>query len=134
MRLETLSEQVAYLKSAAEYCGINYDDISRSATRNVHKNEDAIIRLIDWQDRLNEQFAKLDEINCTLNCLTDPLHYIVIVKHYFNGKNWREIAHELNYSERTIHYIHNKALSELEKTLQTFAENCTQLQTISSCI
>jgi RNA polymerase sigma factor (sigma-70 family) len=117
MRLETLSEQVAYLKSAAEYCGINYDDISHSSTRNVHKNEDAIIRLIDWQDKLNDQFAKLDEINRTLNCLTDPLHYIVIVKHYLDGKTWREIAAELNYSERTIRYIHTTALELLQKSL-----------------
>jgi hypothetical protein len=49
-RLSAMADQLECLKSSAEYISPQFSDMPRPATRNVHKNEDAILRVIEWQE------------------------------------------------------------------------------------
>lgn len=42
----------------------------------------------------------------------------ILEEYYFNGKTWEQISYENNYSFRTVHYNHGKALKELEQNIK----------------
>jgi hypothetical protein len=115
-RIETLVQQRNYLKSQAEYCGISYGDLPHNATRNINRNEDAFIRLIDWNDKIAAEYAKLDEINKVISGVEDPTAQAVLVKKYICGKTWYDISKELFISRSRLFEIHKDALKEIEKS------------------
>ena len=119
IRLDAMAEQLEFLKSAAEHVTTHYSDMPKPAGRNIRKGEDAIIRVLDFESRMKAQYDKLAEINDTVDMLHDPFQRAVLVKHYFSGKTWPEVALETYYSERTIRSIHTAALAEVEKLLES---------------
>ena len=119
IKLGAMVEQLQFLLAAAESITPQYSNSPKPGTCNIHKNEDAIIRVLDYEQRMKEQYSKLNEINDIVEKLEDPLQRMVLVKHYFSGKTWREIAHETYYCERTIRYVHTAALTEVEKLIKT---------------
>jgi len=118
-RLEAMAEQLEFLRSAAVYIVPQWSDLPKAATRNVHKNEDAIVRVMEFEDRMKAQYAKLTEINDTVDRLRDPMHRIILVKRYFSGKTWREVACEIHYNERMVRRIYNDALLEIDRLLES---------------
>lgn len=57
----------------------------------------------------------LEEIEGLIDTLSDFDQKMVVKLRYIDGLTWEEVAQGMNYSLRTIHYIHGKALSELRK-------------------
>ena len=115
IRLEAMSEQLAFLKSAALCITPQYSDMPRPATRNVHKNEDAIIRVMDFEERLRKQYDKLDEINETISGVSDPTAQRILAKRYFKRNTWNGIARQLYLSRSRVFALHNAALDEIQK-------------------
>lgn len=65
-RLAAMSEQLKFLRDAAEYVGPYIRDMPKPS-RNIHKTEDACIRVIAFEERMDAQYAKLTEISETIN-------------------------------------------------------------------
>lgn len=117
IRLSAMAEQLERLRSAAEYVGPRLSDMPKSSTRNIHANEDAIIRLIDFEERMKAQYDELAEINETINAVDDPILHALLVKRYISGKSWAVISRELYYSEAQIYRLHTVALEEVERLI-----------------
>ena len=113
-----MSEQLEFLKSAAECTSPQFSDTPRPATRNIHSNEDKIIKLMDFEKKLQEQFDKLKEISDTINTVSDPTHQAILVKRYLSNKSWEDIASELYISVRHVQRLHGYALLEIERILK----------------
>ena len=119
IRLVAMAEQLEFLKSAAEYVVSEFSDMPQPAARNIYKNADAIIRVMDYEDKIKAQYDKLTEISDLVDKLEDAMRRTVLVKHYFSGRTWREVAVETSYCERTVRNIHTAALAEVEKLLES---------------
>ena len=65
--------------------------------------------------------AMLDQIMDMIDMLDDPEQKTVIKLHYVYGYSWAEVAISADMAERTVYYVHGKALSELRK-------RCSNLQ------
>jgi DNA-directed RNA polymerase specialized sigma subunit len=117
-RLAAMSEQLVCLKSAAEYISPQISDMPKPATRNVHKSEDAIVRVMEWERKMGEQYNILADINATIDKVSDPLLQSVLVKRYVGGKTWMEIARETFMCERHIRRLHRQALDEVDVLLE----------------
>lgn len=118
MRLETMREQLAFLKSASEYSGPMYNDMPKTANRSIHKNEDAVIRVIEKQEQIKAVQLRLDEIIATIDCVKDPTRQAILVKRYLSNKTWDSIARELFISERHTRRMYWKAIAEVEEILK----------------
>ena len=118
LRIESMTEVLAFLRSAATYTTSQYSDTPGSATRNVHKNEDAIVRLMDFEERVRREQRKLNEVLILIANIADPTEQAVIVKRYVERKTWGDIASEIYVSEKTARNIHATALIGVEKTLE----------------
>ena len=117
IRLNAMAEQLERLKSAAEYVAPQLSDMPKSATRNVRANEDAIIRLMDYEERMKAQYGRLAEINEMINAVADPILHALLVKRYISGKPWAVISSELYYSEAQVYRLHSAALEEVERLI-----------------
>jgi DNA-directed RNA polymerase specialized sigma24 family protein len=117
IRIEAMSEQLAFLRSTAEHIAPQLSDMPKPPI-NIHKGEDAIIRVLAFEERLKIQFTKLDEITATINEVTEPTLQVVLTKRYIGGKTWAEIARETYICERHIRRLHKQALDEVDILLK----------------
>lgn len=80
---------------------------------------DRVIKVIDFRRELNDDIDKYidlkSQITKEIDKLKDSEHIDILYKRYIHNNSWRDIAEEMNYSERTIHRIHGKALREFEE-------------------
>ena len=113
MRIATMQEQLAYLKSAAEYVSPQFDGMPKSPTRNVHKNEDKYIRILEKQEQIQAAQAELDEIAAAIDEVGSPPHHAILFKRYILGTSWFEIAQSLFISERRAYQLHTEALEKI---------------------
>ena len=119
MRLQTMTEQYEQLKSATLYLGVNYSEAPKPAYPNPRRGEEAILRMLEMESRMNSEFSKLAEISETIEKLANPLHQRVLVKHYISDETWNEIAAGISITTRHLRRIHAKALEELENILKS---------------
>ncbi|MCL1964925.1 MAG: hypothetical protein FWF69_07675 [Firmicutes bacterium] len=118
IRIAAMAEQIEFLRAAAECVTTTYSDMPRPATRNIHKNEDAIIRVLDMEERMRGAFNRLTEINEAIESLSDPTLHSLLVKRYVRGERWEQIAADLFVSIRQVHRLHQAALDKIEADLK----------------
>jgi DNA-directed RNA polymerase specialized sigma24 family protein len=125
-RLRAMSEQHEYLRSAALCITARISDMPGSATRNNRNHEDAIIRVLELEERMSGEFQRLADINAVINSMSDPQQLLLLVKRYVSGKTWNEIARDLFVSLRAVHRLHGAALAEIEKLAHVGTQRHTQ--------
>lgn len=79
-----------------------------------------IERISKKRDKAREEALDLcEKIYDMIDSLEDYTQRAVIELHYIHGRTWAEVAVELSekkpVAERTVHYIHGKALENLRK-------------------
>ena len=122
IKLKAMSDQLAYLKSAAEYISPSFDDMPHSSSTNVHKTEDSILCIISFKGKMEAEYKKLQEVNDTVNSVSDPELQQILVKRYIGNKKWKDIAHDLFICERQVRRLHEKALSEITRIKKLSAD------------
>ena len=113
-RIKAMAEQLEYLKAATEHTGTRYSDMPKPANRNIRKNEDAMIKVVDLERRINDQFNRLADISATIESVSDPILQTLLVKRYLKCEPWQEISCEMHFSPCHIYRLHNTALDEVE--------------------
>ena len=63
------------------------------------------------------------DIMLTVDRLEDPDERRVLMLRYVDQKQWIEIARAIPCSERSVYYLHGRALKSLEQILQSIAES-----------
>lgn len=116
-RLEAMSEQLVFLKAAAEYTSPCISDMPKGP-RNIHRTEDAYIRVMEKEEQIKAAQETINEIVVVIGMVTDPTQEALLSKRYLTNKTWCEIIHELHYGHTRIHEIHNAALAVVEGILK----------------
>ena len=109
-RIECLSEQLRFMREAAENVSSVISDMPRSPNRNIHRTENAVIRIVDLEDKLKTELDKLAMVNELISRLSDPEEQEVLIKRYLNGQRWDEIVSDIDLSSRKVYQIHESAL------------------------
>ena len=84
--------------------------------------ESAVVRLIELQElyakRLEEQGAKLQEVERAIGSLEDPAERAIMRNRYILGWSWRRVCMVMQgegYSERQVFRLHGYALLKLKE-------------------
>jgi len=117
LRLSAMTAQLECLRSAAECVTTTYSDMPCSTKRNIHRNEDAIMRMLEWEEKMRSEVSRLADINATIAEVSTPTLQSLLVKRYVCGETWEEIAGELRYSLSQIKRLHSAALTEVEEKM-----------------
>ena len=116
-RIKCLSEQVQFMRDAAETVSSVISDMPRSPNRNISRMENSVIRIVDLEEKLQAEFDKLAEINLTISRLADPDEQKVLIKRYLNGQRWDEITSDFDLSSRKVYLMHKSALLHIDNFL-----------------
>jgi DNA-directed RNA polymerase specialized sigma subunit len=117
LKLKCMAEQLVSLQSAAVYVSPAVTCMPRPATPNVHLKEDAVVRVMEMENALHDEFNKLADIHKAINAVSDPVRHAILVKRYISGAEWNAIAVALGISVSRVHQIHTDALKDIEKAM-----------------
>ena len=74
-------------------------------------------------DRERELIGVNADIMMTVDRIADPDERRVLMLRYVDQKQWIEIARAIPCSERSVYYLHGRALKSLEQILQSIADS-----------
>jgi DNA-directed RNA polymerase specialized sigma subunit len=115
-------EQLQSLRDLATKATSTISDVPPSGTRNVHRMEDIIAKLIDMENEVKTEIEVLVDIKAdiktAINAVENEDYRTLLELRYLCFKPWEEIATALRYSNDHIFYLHRKALSKINLTVQ----------------
>ena len=117
-RIDAKIEQVMSLRNLAAKATSTLSDAAPSGTRNVHRMEDIIIKIIDLEEEINADIDNLvdlkREIMAAIRSIHDPDYCTVLELRYLCFKPWEQIAVEMGYGIDNVYKLHRMALKMLE--------------------
>ena len=113
-RINSKLEQVLSLRELAEKATSTLTDMPFGGTRNIHRMEDIIAKMVDLETEINTDLNGLvdlkHEIVTVIKRVTDPELQTLLELRYLCFKRWEEIAVAMSYSCQHIFRIHDLAL------------------------
>lgn len=122
-RINGKLEMVARLRESATKVTTNISDMPRASSPNLQTMEATVAKLVDLEAEINRDVDALvdlkREIIDTIGELEKPEHQMILESRYLRYKSWEEIALEMNYQLRWVYCLHGRALSALDRILNT---------------
>lgn len=118
--IDSKLEQLATLKSLSMKVTTSFTQ-EKISGGNIEKSrmENTIVKVIDLEHEINEdidRFVDLKrDIQDTINKMENINYQLLLEMRYLSGKNWEEIAEQLNYNNRTVFKVHGRALKQFER-------------------
>ena len=117
MRINSKLAQVESLHSLATKATSTLSDVPPSGTRNVHRMEDIICKIITLEDEINADIDRLvdlkRDITACIMTVQDMEYQSLLEKRYLCLMTWEQIAAETGCSVRNIHMMHGEALKKV---------------------
>jgi len=118
-RINSKIEQVQSLRDLAEKASATLSDVPPSkGSRNVHRMEDVIAKMMDMESEISADMKRLlnlkHEIVTVISCVESPELQTLLELRYLCFKTWEQIAVALHFDLRWVHRLHNRALNEVE--------------------
>ena len=117
-RINSKLEQVDSLRNLATKATATFSDTPPSGTRNVHRMEDVICKIVLLEEEINAEIDRLvdlkREICAAIHLVKNPECQMLLELRYLCFKTWDEIAGQLNYSTKYIFDLHRSALKKIK--------------------
>lgn len=117
-RINSKIEQVRSLRALAEKAASTLSDTLTGGTRNFHRMEDVIAKMVDLESGINADLKALidlkHEIVTVVKCVSHPELQTLLELRYLCFMTWEEISVSLRLEIRLVHRLHNRALNEVE--------------------
>jgi hypothetical protein len=118
-RINSKIEQVQSLRELAGKATATLSDVPPSkGSRNIHRMEDVIAKMVDLESEINADLTRLinlkHEIVTVIKCVENPELQTLLELRYLCFKTWEQIAVALHFDLRWVHRLHNRALNEVE--------------------
>lgn len=106
------------MNSLATKATSTFSLVPPSGTRNVHRLEETLAKIVDMDVEINNKIDKLvdlkKEIVEVISAVDNKEYRLLLEMRYLRFLTWEEIAHEFNYNIRHIYRIHGEALALVE--------------------
>ena len=109
-------KQVRTLRSHAELASSVISGMPVSGTRNTHRMEDIIVKLLDLESEINADIDTLVELKrdiiTVIKRIPNDEYRELLELRYLAFLPWSEIAHDMRRSQDYIFELHRKALAK----------------------
>lgn len=113
-RINSKLEQIQSLNDLATNCSAVINDMPRNPNRGGSPMADAIIKIISLQEEINDDIDKMVDLKRELVSVVKEVKdiecQILLELRYLCFHSWEDIAVEMGYTVRNIHYLHKQAL------------------------
>ena len=117
VRINSKMEQVASLRDMATKATQTLSDMPGSATRNVHRMEDIIVKIVDLENEINADIDKLVDLKRSIidiiRQVDDAEQQTVLELRYMSFMSWARISEQMGYCRQQAQRIHNQAISNI---------------------
>ena len=115
-RINSKLEQVMSLRDLATKATSTLSDVAPSGTRNVHRMEDIIVKIVDLENEINRDIDNLVDLKremvSVIKAVSNTELQTLLELRYLCFKTWEQIAVIMGYDLRYIHKLHNRAVEE----------------------
>lgn len=122
IRINSKIDQISSLHDLATKATSTLSDMPGSATRNVHRMEDVILKIIELEEEIHVDMNNLIDLKqCimqTIKGLKGVDFQTILELRYLCMKQWEQIAVNMGYSLQHIFRLHDKALKEVWEILK----------------
>lgn len=119
VRINNKLEELSSLKALAEKVTVTYRKDMVDGSRDVHKREGIICKIVDLQAAINADIDRLIDLRIAMHerieSLPDAEGRNVLEMRYIKLMKWNEIAAAMGYSLRRVHDFHDRAVQALEE-------------------
>jgi DNA-directed RNA polymerase specialized sigma subunit len=116
-RISNAIKQAKELREQAERATSTLTDTHISGTRDHHKMETVIAKMIYLESEIASELARLVdlklEIFTAIRRVDDPEMQSLLELRYIRQKTWDEIANALHHCVRWVHRLHRDAISQV---------------------
>jgi len=116
-RINSKLEQLSSLRELSTKATATFSDVPPSGTRNVHRMEDVICKIIMLEDEINAEIDRLvdlkRDIHAVIGEVQDLEYQTLLELRYLCFKTWEQIAVLMNYSTKYLFDLHARALREV---------------------
>jgi DNA-directed RNA polymerase specialized sigma subunit len=114
-------EQAASTRELAAKATAVLTGVKVSGTRNIHRMEDAIVKVMEMEDEIAEGIERLVELKREIARVIERVGNAprrrVLTLRYLCFRRWDETADEMGYSIQHVHRLHGAALEDVEAIL-----------------
>ena len=122
-RINSKLEQVSSLRDLSTKATSTFSDVPPSGTRNVHRMEDVICKIVMLENEINAEIDHLvdlkREITRRVKAIPNTEYQLLLEKRYLCFMPWEKIAVDMGYSIQHIYRLHDWALREFPVPEQT---------------
>ncbi len=115
-------EELSYLKALAEKVTTTYRSDMVDGSRDVHKREEIICKIITLQNEINLDIDQLVDLKISIRQIIESLPDMegrtVLNLRYVRLLKWQEVADTMGYSLRRVHNFHDRAIQYLESEIE----------------
>ena len=120
-QIKSKQEQLVFLRSMATSFYNPTDQEQIVCTPNTYAMEDAVLKIIEAEQELNDQIADMVdtmmEIKRVIARVQDVHLRLILEKRYLVFQTWRDIAADLDHSVRWVQEKHKMALEVVENII-----------------
>ena len=118
LRINSKLEQLESLNSLAAKATTTFGNEPVSGSRDVHRREMVICKIVDLQNEINDDIDRLVDIKRKVREMIESVPSVegrtILEMRYINYRKWEEIAVSMHYVLRNVRYIHDRAIEYLE--------------------
>ncbi len=122
VQINSKLEELYSLKAMAEKVTTTYQSDMVDGSRDVHKREGIICKIIDLQNEINSDIDQLVDLKIAIRQIIESLPDMegrtVLNLRYVRLLKWQEVADTMGYSLRRVHNFHDRAIQYLESEIE----------------
>ena len=122
VQINSKLEELYSLKAMAEKVTTTYQSDMVDGSRDVHKREGIICKIIDLQNEINSNIDQLVDLKISIRQIIESLPDMegrtVLNLRYVRLLKWQEVADTMGYSLRRVHNFHDRAIQYLESEIE----------------
>ena len=103
-RINSKLEQVSSLRELSTKATATFSDVPPSGTRNVHRLEDVILKIVSLEEEINH------EIHTVIGEVRNPEYQTLLELRYLCFKSWEQIGVLMSYNTKYLFELHSRAL------------------------
>ena len=119
VRINSKLEELASLKALAEKVTATYQQDMVDGSRDVHKRENIVCKIVDLQNEINADIDRLVDLKISMRQIIESLPDVegrtVLDLRYIRLLKWQQVAETMGYSLRRVHNFHDRAIAFLEE-------------------